>query len=119
MINTSENNYYHIMLVYEIPENVLDSEDPGTVQARNILYEKLNVIPDRYERFNLKLNLHQLKDTMNYLVVYSAFFRSTEGLPMSEYVNARELKDNIKKELEDFFDSVDCEYKQLNIKTLL
>jgi hypothetical protein len=40
-------------------------------------------------------------------------------MTMAEYVEARNLKDEIKKELEDFFDSVDCEYKQLNIKTLL
>jgi hypothetical protein len=38
---------------------------------------------------------------------------------MEEYVSARELKDLIKKELEEFFNSVDCEYKQINIKTLL
>ena len=115
----NESNYYQNIRAYEIPFNVLDSEDEHAAQARNVLYEKLNVIPDRYERFYLKLNLHQLKDTLNYLVIYSAFFRSTSGLPMSEYVEARDLKDNIKKELEDFFDSTDCEYKQLNIKSLL
>lgn len=116
---SNESNYYQIILAYEIPFNVLDPKDEHGVRARNILYEKLNIIPDRYERFYLKLNLHQLKDTLNFLVIYSAFFRSTSGLPMSEYVEARELKDTIKKELEDFFDSVDCEYKQLNIKSLL
>jgi hypothetical protein len=55
----------------------------------------------------------------NFLVTYSAFFRSTTGLPMSEYVDARNLKDQIGSEIEEFFNSVDCEYKQLNIKSLV
>jgi hypothetical protein len=56
---------------------------------------------------------------MNYIVTFKAFFRSTDGLPMEEYCEARDLKDNAKKELENFFSSVDCDYKQLNIKSLL
>lgn len=113
-------NYYNIKISYEIPYNVLDSQDPDIIRARDILYENLkNNIPDKYERFSVKLVLYQLKDTYNFLVTYDAFFRSVEGLPMEEYVSARELKDLIKKELEEFFNSVDCEYKQINIKTLL
>ena len=113
-------NYYNIKISYEIPYNVLDSKDPDIIQARDILYENLkNNIPEKYERFSVKLVLYQLKDTYNFLVTYDAFFRSTSGLPMEEYVDARELRDLIKKELEEFFNSVDCEYKQLNIKTLL
>lgn len=113
-------NYYNIMLSYEIPYNILDSQDPNVIQARDILYEKLkdNIFP-KYERFSVKLTLHQLKDTFNYLVTYEAFFRSLDGKPMEEYVEARDLKDSIKLELENFFNSVDCEYKQLNIKILL
>ena len=38
---------------------------------------------------------------------------------MEEYVAARDLKDKIREEMEEFFNSVDCEYKQINIKTLL
>jgi hypothetical protein len=38
---------------------------------------------------------------------------------MEEYVSARDLKDKIKNELEEFFTSVDCEYKQLSIKPIL
>ena len=113
-------NYYNIKISYEIPYNVLDSQDPDIIRARDILYENLkNNIPEKYERFSVKLVLYQLKDTYNFLVTYDAFFRSIEGLPMEEYVSARELKDLIKKELEEFFNSVDCEYKQINIKTLL
>lgn len=114
-------NYYKIVLSYEIPYNVLDSQDPSILRAREILYENLNnIIPDKkYEKFSVKLVLHQLKDTFNYLVTYDAFFRSVDGLPMEEYVAARDIKDEIKKELEEFFVSTDCEFKQVNIKTLL
>jgi hypothetical protein len=113
-------NYYKITLSYEIPYNVLDSQDPDIIQMRDNLYSRLSdIIPPKYERFSVKLVLYQLKDTFNFLVTYDAFFRSTEGLPMEEYVEARDLKELIKNELEEFFNSVDCEYKQLNIKTLL
>ena len=113
-------NYYKIILSYEIPYNILDSTDPDIVKARDNLYESLkDFLPEKYERFSVKLVLYQLKDTLNYLVTYEAFFRSTTGLPMGEYVDAKDLKDRINKEFEDFFNSVDCEYKQLNIKTLL
>lgn len=121
MNNKSNGYYYKIVLSYEIPINILDSQDQDKVQAREILYETLkNLVPeDKYEKFSVKLVLHQLKDTFNYLVTYEAFFRSTSGLPMQEYVGAEEIKEKAKKELENFFESVDCDYKQLNIKTLL
>jgi hypothetical protein len=67
----------------------------------------------------VKLTLYQLKDTYNFLVSYDAYIRSLGDLPMEEYVEARNLKDSIKNELEEFFTSVDCEYKQLNIKPIL
>lgn len=122
-MNNKSNDYYYykIVLSYEIPINILDSQDQDKVQAREILYETLkNLVPeDKYEKFSVKLVLHQLKDTFNYLVTYEAFFRSTSGLPMQEYVGAEEIKEKAKKELENFFESVDCDYKQLNIKTLL
>ena len=115
-----DDNYFKITLSYEIPYNILDSQDPSVMKARDILYENLKEnIPEKYERFSIKLVLYQLKDTYNFLVTYDAFFRSRGELPMEEYVEARDLKDGIKEELEEFFNSVDCEYKQLNIKTLL
>ena len=115
-----DDNYFKITLSYEIPYNILDSQDPSVMKARDILYENLKEnIPEKYERFSIKLVLYQLKDTYNFLVTYDAFFRSRGDLPMEEYVEARDLKDKIKEELEEFFNSVDCEYKQLNIKTLL
>lgn len=113
-------NYFKITLSYEIPYNVLDSQDPDVISARNTLYESLSkCIPERYDKFFVKLVLHQVKDTYNYLVTYDAFFRSTGDLPMEEYVEARDLKDSIKKEIEEFFSSVDCDYRQINIKTLV
>jgi len=113
-------NYYKITLSYEIPYNVLDSQDSNVVAAREILYESLkNIIPEKYEKFSLKLTLFQLKDTYNFIVVYDALIRSNGDLPMEEYVSARDLKDKIKNELEEFFTSVDCEYKQLKIKPIL
>jgi hypothetical protein len=42
-----------------------------------------------------------------------------EGLPMEVYVCARDIKEGVQQELEDFFDSVDCEFKQINIKTFV
>lgn len=113
-------NYYKISLSYEIPYNILDSQDSNVIAARDILYENLkNIIPERYEKLSVKLTLYQLKDTYNFLVSYDAYIRSLGDLPMEEYVEARNLKDRIKNELEEFFTSVDCEYKQLNIKPIL
>lgn len=114
-------NYYKIIVSYEIPYNILDSQNPSVVQGREILYDSLKEImpEDKYEKFSIKLSMFQLRDTQNYLVTFEAFFRSTSGLPMEEFVGARDIKDKVRKELESFFNSVDCEYKQLSIKTLV
>ena len=57
-------NYYVIILSYEIPYNVLDSTDPDVVKARDNLYERVkNFLPDKYEKFSAKMTLQQLKDT--------------------------------------------------------
>lgn len=120
MKNPSDDYYYKISISYEVPYNVLDSEDPAAVQAKKTLYENLKtVIPEKYEKFSAKLVLHQLKDTYNYLITYDAFIRASGDLPMASLVEAREIKDKIKNELEDYFGSVDCECKQVNIKALL
>jgi len=115
-----EEYYYKISVSYEVPYNVLDSEDSAAIQAKKTLYENLkDIIPEKYEKFSVKLVLHQLKDTYNYLVTYDAFIRSSDGLPMASYLEVKEIKDHIKSELEEYFSSVDCEYKQVNIKALL
>lgn len=120
MSRKEDNYYYKIILSYEISSNVLDSQDPNLIGAREILYSTLrDLIPeDKYEKFSVKLLLHQLRDTYNYIVTYEVFFRSS-GMPMKEYVEAEEIKNTAKREIEDFFDSIDCEYKQLNIQPLL
>lgn len=114
-------NYYKITVSYEIPYNVLDSQDPNQVQAREILYSSLkNIIPgDYYEKFSVKLTLYQLRDSLNYLVTFDAFFRSITGLPMENYVKASDIKDKVCNELESFFNSLDCDFKQINIKPLV
>lgn len=119
--NSDNDYYYRIVLAYEIPYNVLESNTPDKVQARENLYDTLgNMVPeDKYEKFSAKLVLFQLKDTFNYIVTYEAFFRSTVGLPMEEWVEADEIKQKAKTEIETFFSAMDCDYKQINIKTLL
>ncbi len=119
-MNNNDNYYYKILLSYEIPINVLDDQDPNRVKAREILYSRLKdvVKNEKYETFSIKLLLHQLKDTLNYIVTYEVFFRSS-GMPMSEYVSAERVKENAKEEIENFFNSLDCDYKQLNIQPLL
>lgn len=121
-MNEQESYYYRILLAYELPFNVIDAEgDLDKIQKRENLYKALGkLIPeDKYERFTVKLIIHQLKDTFNYLVTYEAFFRSTDGLPMKEYTEAKKLEQDAERELEAFFDSQDCEYKKISIKTLL
>lgn len=122
MMGNNENDYfYKIVLAYEIPYNVLDSNDPDVVSVRENLYENLTkMVPEpRYDKFSTKLCLYQRKDTFNYIVEYTAFFMSTVGLPMEEYVEAEKLKEKVKTELETFFNSLDCEFKQLTLKILL
>ena len=120
MKGVNEDYYYKISISYEVPYNILDSEEPAAVQAKETLYENLKtIIPEKYEKFSAKLVLHQLKDTYNYLVTYDAFIRVSDELPMASLVEAREARDKIKAELEEFFSSADCEYKQVNIKALL
>lgn len=110
--------YYNINVSYEIPYNILESEDPGTMQAKDILYSRLkSIVPEEYEKFAVKLVVYQLKDNYNYLVTYSSFFRSQAGLPMESYVNVQGTKELIEDELEEFFKTVDCEYRKINIKT--
>jgi len=114
--------YYRIVLAYEVPFNVLDTEgDENKIIARDSLYKKLSelVDPEKYEKFSTKLIIYQLKDTYNYMITYEAFFRCTHGLPMEEYVEAEGIKKAAQKELESFFGAQDCECKQISIKTLL
>lgn len=110
--------YYRIHISYEIPYNVLDSEDEDIIRAKEILYDRLsNSIPEKYEKFSVKLSLSQLEDSLNYLITYTSFFRCPQGLPMEEYLEAKEVKEKVESEIEEFFDSIDCDYQKLNIKS--
>ena len=62
MMGNNENDYfYKIVLAYEIPYNVLDSNDPDVVSVRENLYENLTkMVPEpRYDKFSTKLCLYQ------------------------------------------------------------
>ena len=114
----NSNYYYRVNSTYELFYNPLDSMDPDISKAREILYEKLkNIIPEKYEKFSSSLSMTQLRDTLNYLLTFNAFFRSQEGLPMEEYVAAEEVKKAAEAEIEEFFKSIDCEYKKVSIKS--
>ena len=113
------NYYYRVNSTYELYYNPLDSDDPDITKAREILYNKLKeIVPEKYEKFSSSLSMTQLRDSLNYLLTFNAFFRSQEGLPMAEYVAATEVKDAAEKEIEEFFKSIDCEYKKVSIKSL-
>jgi hypothetical protein len=114
----NSNYYYRVNSTYELFYNPLDSTDPDISKAREILYEKLKtIIPEKYEKFSSSLSMTQLRDTLNYLLTFSAFFRSQEGLPMEEYVAAENVKKAAESEIEEFFKSIDCEYKKVSIKS--
>lgn len=113
------NYYYRVNSTYELYYNPLDSDDPDITRAREILYDKLkNIVPEKYEKFSSSLSMTQLRDSLNYLLTFNAFFRSQEGLPMAEYVAAEEVKKSAEKEIEEFFKSIECEYKKVSIKSL-
>ena len=119
-----ENNndtYYSIYLSYEIPYDALNDPDENVVSAKDILCNRIvNSIPeDKYKIFSSSIVTYQLPDNYNYLVTYSDYFKSNDGLPMEEYVLAKSIKDKIKEELEEFFSAIDCEFKSLNIKPLV
>ncbi len=110
--------YYRVNSTYELFYNPLDSNDPDISRAKEVLYDKLkSIIPERYEKFSSSLSMTQLRDSLNYLLTFNAFFRIQEGLPMSEYTKAEEVKKTAEKEIEEFFKSIDCEFKKVSIKT--
>jgi hypothetical protein len=119
--NNESDYHYRIILTYEVPYNVLESTEPDKLSARETLYERLSslVSEDRYDKFFVKLSMYQRKDSFNYLITFEAYFLSTVGLPMEEYVEASKIKEAAKKELEEYFNSMDCDFKQINLKILL
>jgi len=118
-VNNNSSNYYKVTLSYEIPVDVINDQNLKVVEARKLLYDSLkNGMPDRYDKFSLKLTENQLSDSFNFIITFDAFFRSIGGLPMEEYCEAKDYHDKVKAEIEEFFNSVDCDYRQLSIKVL-
>lgn len=109
--------YYDIHIAYEVPTNVMESDDLMIQSSRTLLTENLRtLISSRFEILSRKLTLHQNKDNFNYIIDYQLYLRSNEGFPVEGYVDARDLCDEIKDQFEDFFEAVDVDYRFLNIK---
>lgn len=120
MDNTNHEYYYKISLSYEIPYNVLESSDHDVVSAKGVFLDTLkDIIPERYEKLSASICVYPIPNTFNSILSYDAFLRLQEGLPMEEYVNACGVRDKIKYSMEEFLDSIDCEYRQITLKTLL
>ena len=113
-------SYYVIALCYEIPSNVINDPDENVRAAREIFKENLEgCIPSIYQIINRSCKVYELEDTGNYIVYYNTYLRSTDGYPMENFVEVKNIKDRIKAEFEQFFDSVDCGYEFINIKPLV
>lgn len=114
-------SYYSIFLAFEVSKDVLNDTDIDVVTSRNLLYSKLNeLIPSsEYETFSSSVVVYQIEDSYNYLITYSSFIRSNNRLPMDGYINTRSIKDEIKNEFIEFFNSINLEYKLVNIKSLV
>lgn len=115
-----DNYYFKIAVAYEVQQNILESTEPSIEKARDILYKNLkSLITDKYEKFYIKLSTFQQKNSLDYIIELSCFFTTESQLPMTEYSEAKEITDNMKQEMGEFFNSIDCEYKQINIITLI
>lgn len=114
-------SYYSIFLAFEVSKDVLNDTDIDVVTSRNLLYSKINeLIPSsEYETFSSSVVVYQIEDSYNYLITYSSFIRSNNRLPMDGYINTRSIKDEIKNEFIEFFNSINLEYKLVNIKSLV
>jgi hypothetical protein len=115
-------SYYSIFLAFKVTKDVLNEvNDENIVSARSILYKKINsCIPNQeYDVFNSTVVIYKTEDDFNYLIVYNSFIRNNEKFPMDSYVTTREVKDSIKNEFIEFFDSISLDYKLVNIKSLV
>jgi dimeric dUTPase (all-alpha-NTP-PPase superfamily) len=120
-LDNIKESYYSIFLAFEVTRDVLnDVDDDNVVAARDILYSKLNsYIPEQeYDVFSSRVVIYQDGSDYNYIIVYSSFIRGSERLPMEGYVDAREIKELIKNEFLEFFNSISLEYKLINVKSL-
>lgn len=113
-------SYYSIFLAFKVTSDALNSIDEDIVTARNILYDRINgFIPhEEYGVFNTTVVIYQTDD-YDYVIAYEAFLRDLQRLPMHSYVDARDIKELIKNEFIQFFDSISLDYKLVNIKSLV
>ncbi len=115
-----DNFYFKIAIAYEVQQDILDSEEPSIVKAKEILYKNLKeLITEKYDKFYIKLSTFQQKNSLNYIIELDSFFTTESTLPMSEYSEAKDISDNMKQEMNEFFNSIDCDYKQINILKIL
>lgn len=115
-------SYYSIFLAFKVTKDVLnDISDENIVSARQILYDKLNsyIYDQSYDVFSSRVVIYQTDDDFNYVIVYNSFIKESEKLPMDGYVFARDIKDSIKNEFINFFESISLDYKLVNIKSLV
>lgn len=115
-------SYYSIFLAFKVTKDVLnDISDENIVSARQILYDKLNsyIYDQSYDVFSSRVVIYQTDDDFNYVIVYNSFIKESEKLPMDGYVFARDIKDSIKNEFINFFESISLDYKLVSIKSLV
>lgn len=115
-------SYYSIFLAFKVTKDVLnDISDENIVSARQILYDKLNsyIYDQSYDVFSSRVVIYQTDDDFNYVIVYNSFIKESEKLPIDGYVFARDVKDSIKNEFINFFESISLDYKLVNIKSLV
>lgn len=114
-------SYYFISLSFSVIKDVLNDLNPEAAAARRIMYDELDECYnslDNYRLFSKYLAIHQNDDNYNYVIEYSVFLRVNDLLPMENYVATRDIKDKIKKIFTDFFESINVDYEQINIKSL-
>lgn len=115
-------SYYSIFLAFKVTKDVLnDISDENIVSARQILYDRLNsyIYNQSYDVFSSRVVIYQTDDDFNYVIVYNSFIKESEKLPMDGYVFTRDIKDSIKNEFINFFESISLDYKSVNIKSLV
>lgn len=119
-MDNTRDTFYQIRLAYEVPYDILNDEKEEVVNAREILYERLNSrMSNSLVIFNSSLVMHRLSDTYNYVLTYDSFFLDSINLPMSSYVEAKDLCEGLKEEFTNFFEALGIKYKILNVKALL
>lgn len=115
-------SYYSIFLSFKVTRDVLNEvDDDNVIEARNILYRKLNsLVPEHeYDVYSSTVMAYPTDDDYNYLIIYSSFIKGDDKLPFDGYVSTKDVVESIKSEFMSFFDSISLDYKLVNIKPLV